>query len=75
MPVWAWMLVGIGALFALSAIVALGVAAILANMGREVADLAELEPWVSSPMTHAEHADVRERASITPGPTSRSRVP
>lgn len=49
MSVWLWILLGIVGLFALSLIVGLLVAAILANIGREFSQLIEFEPLASPP--------------------------
>jgi hypothetical protein len=49
MSVWLWILLGIIGFFALSLLVGLLVAAILANIGREFSQLIEFEPLESSP--------------------------
>jgi len=51
MSLWFWVVLGILGFFAVSLLVALLVAAILANIGREFGELIEFEPWESSPAT------------------------
>lgn len=51
MSVWLWMLLGITGFFAISLVVGLLVAAILANIGRAFSGLIEFEPLESSPFT------------------------
>lgn len=50
MSVWPWILLGIIGFLAVSLLVGLFVAAILANIGREVSALMELEPPDSAPL-------------------------
>jgi nitrogen fixation protein FixH len=50
MSVWLWMLLAITAFFAVSLVVGLLMAAILANIGRAFSGLIELEPLESSPL-------------------------
>jgi hypothetical protein len=49
MSVWLLILLGIIGLFAVSALVGLLLAAILANIGRAFSELTEFEPFESSP--------------------------
>lgn len=51
MSLWFWVLLGILGFFAVSLLVGLLVAAILANIGREFGELIEFEPLESSPPT------------------------
>ena len=51
MSVWLWVLLGIIAFFAVSFLVGLFLAAILANIGRAFSELVEFEPVESSPLT------------------------
>jgi hypothetical protein len=46
MSVWFWILAGMGGLLAVSLVVGVSVAAILANIWREFSRLVEFEPWV-----------------------------
>ena len=65
MSVWLWTVLGIIGFFAVSLLVALFVAAILANIGREFSQLIEFEPLGSSP--------VRDQAEST-SKTARQRL-
>jgi hypothetical protein len=51
MSLWFWVLLGILGFFAVSLLVGLLVAAILANIGREFGQLIEFEPLESWPAT------------------------
>jgi hypothetical protein len=53
MSVWLWILLGIIGFFAVSLLVGLLVAAILANIGREFSALIEFEPLMSAPRPDA----------------------
>jgi hypothetical protein len=50
MSVWLWILLGLIGFFAVSLLVGLLVATILANIGREFSQLMEFEPLESSPV-------------------------
>jgi hypothetical protein len=65
MSIWVWILLGIVGFFAVSLLVGLAVAAILANIGREFSELMEFEPLESSP--------VKDPAESTPK-TARRRL-
>jgi hypothetical protein len=52
MSLWLWVLLGILGFFAVSFLVGLAVAAILASIGREFSGLIEFESLESSPLTH-----------------------
>jgi hypothetical protein len=58
MSIWVWILLGIVGFFAVSLLVGLAVAAILANIGREFSELMEFEPLESSP--------AKDPAELTP---------
>jgi hypothetical protein len=53
LSVWLWILFGIIGFFAVSLLVGLLVAAILANIGREFSALIEFEPSTSAPLPDA----------------------
>ena len=53
MSVWFWVLLGIVGFFAVSFLVGLAIAAVLANIGREFSRLIEFEPSEAAPRTHA----------------------
>jgi hypothetical protein len=53
MSVWLWILLGIIGFFAVSLLVGVLVAAILANIGREFSALIEFEPLTSAPLPDA----------------------
>ena len=59
---WMWLLIGSGGFFLVSLVVGLAVAAILANLGREVSNVG-VEPWASSPLTRARDASAGGHAA------------
>jgi hypothetical protein len=68
MSIWIWLLIGTGGAFAVSLVVSLAVAAILARIGREVSELIEFESWPSSsptpsnePATHDAEKQIASR--------------
>jgi hypothetical protein len=70
MSVWLWILLGIIGFFAVSLLVGLLVAAILANIGREFSALIEFEPLTSAPLPDAAESrseTVQER-TVRPHP-------
>jgi hypothetical protein len=50
MSAWAWVIVGVGAAFGLSVLVALGLAAILGRMGQELSEALEPDSWTTAPL-------------------------
>ena len=50
MPLWAWTVIGAGALLGFSVLVGLAVGSILGSISREVSELLEMEPWSSAPL-------------------------
>jgi hypothetical protein len=53
MSVWVWVSLAIAGFFAVSLLVGLAVAAVLANIGREFSRLIEFEPLGAAPRMHA----------------------
>jgi hypothetical protein len=58
MSIWIWILIGTSGVFAVSFVVSLAVAAVLARIGREVSELIEFEPWAPSSVTPAKEAAI-----------------
>jgi hypothetical protein len=75
MSVWLWILLGIVGLFAVSLLVGLLMAAILANIGRAFSEL-ELGPFESSPLRDpAESISETTERRLAGAPTRGLRVP
>jgi hypothetical protein len=51
MPMWVWIVIGVGSFFGLSLLVGLGLAAILGTIGRQISELHETEDWAMLPPT------------------------
>ena len=62
MTVWLWVVVGVTAFGALSIVVGLAIAAILAQIGRDVSELleAELSATASAPLAREQTVEVEE---------------
>jgi hypothetical protein len=56
MSAWAWILVGVGALFTLSLLVGLALGATLRRMSTDLSGLIEHEQWIFSPLTRDDEA-------------------
>jgi hypothetical protein len=65
MSTWAWVGVGLGALFLISALLSLAVAAILGRIGREASELFESELWTRAPLTR-EHVEAKTKTASAP---------
>jgi hypothetical protein len=59
MPMWAWIVIGAGAVLGLSVLVGLAVGTVLGSISREVSELLEIEPWSSAPLTQEKTAAAR----------------
>lgn len=71
MSLWLWVLLGIVGFFAVSLLVGLAVAAILASIGREFSELIEFEPLESWPREHpADSATERSEQQFVGGRSS-----
>jgi hypothetical protein len=53
MPMWIWIAIGVGSFLGLSLLVALGVAAILGAIGRQISELHQTDDWATLPPTRA----------------------
>jgi hypothetical protein len=51
MPMWIWIVIGVGSFLGLSLLVGLGLAAILGTIGRQISELHETEDWAMLPPT------------------------
>ena len=59
MSVWVWVSLAIAGFFAVSLLVGLAVAAVLANIGREFSRLIEFEALAAAPRTRATESESR----------------
>jgi hypothetical protein len=73
MPVWVWIVVGLGSFLVLSLLVGLAVARILGTIGRRISELYEAEPWALPPTRPSkdvseqraeEEGDLREESEV-----------
>jgi hypothetical protein len=53
MPMWVWIVIGVGSFLCLSLLVGLGLAAILGTIGRQISELHETDDWAVLPPTRA----------------------
>jgi hypothetical protein len=60
MPLWLWIVIGLGLWFALSVLLRLALARLLGAVGREVSELYEPEEWAVRPPTRS-YCDVSEQ--------------
>jgi hypothetical protein len=51
MPMWVWIVIGVGSFLALSLVVGFALARILGTIGRQISDLYETEDWAMLPPT------------------------
>jgi hypothetical protein len=59
MPMWFWIMIGVGSFLGLSLLIGLAVARILGTIGREISGLYEMDDWAMLPPTRAAR-DVKE---------------
>jgi hypothetical protein len=60
MPMWVWIVIGVGSFLGLSLLVGFGLAAILGTIGRQISELHQTDDWTMLPPTRASH-EVSER--------------
>lgn len=51
MPLWAWLLIGVGVLIAVSLLIGLALARILGAISEDITTLYETEDWSGAPLT------------------------
>jgi hypothetical protein len=70
MPMWVWIVIGVGSFLGLSLLVGLGLAAILGSIGRQISELHETDDWAMLPPTRAsieaKEQQPQERAKPSP---------
>jgi hypothetical protein len=71
MPMWVWIVIGLGSFLGLSLLVGLGLAAILGTIGRQISELHETDDWAMLPPTRAaiepkEEQQPQEQAKPSP---------
>jgi len=66
MPMWVWIVIGVGSFLGLSLLVGFALAAILGTIGREISELHQTGDWAMLPPTHTskevEEQQPREQA-------------
>ena len=53
MPMWVWIVIGVGSFLGLSLLVGLALAAILGTIGRQISELHETDDWAMLPPARA----------------------
>jgi hypothetical protein len=53
MPMWFWIMIGVGSFLALSLVIGLALARILGTIGRQISGLYETDGWAMLPPTRA----------------------
>jgi hypothetical protein len=53
MPMWVWIMIGVGSFLGLSLLMAFALARILGTIGRQVGEMFETEEWTMLPPTRA----------------------
>ena len=51
MPMWVWIVIGVGSFLGLSLLVGFALAAILGRIGREISELHQTDDWAMLPPT------------------------
>ena len=59
MPMWFWIMIGVGSFLGLSLLIGLALARILGTIGRQIGELYETDDWAMLPPTRASK-DVEE---------------
>jgi hypothetical protein len=70
MPMWVWIVIGVGSFLGLSFLVGLGLAAILGTIGRQISELHETDDWAMLPPTRdsIEPKEQQPREQVKPSP-------
>jgi len=70
MPMWVWIVIGVGSFLGLSLLVGFGLAAILGTIGRQISELHQTDDWTMLPPTRAsiepKEQQPREQAKSSP---------
>jgi hypothetical protein len=53
MPMWVWIVIGVGSFLGLSLVVGFALAAILGTIGRQISELHQTDDWAMLPPTRA----------------------
>jgi hypothetical protein len=61
MPMWVWIVIGVGSFLGLSLLVGFGLAAILGTIGREISELHETDDWAMLPPTCASREEEEQQ--------------
>jgi hypothetical protein len=73
MPMWVWIVIGVGSFLGLSLLVGLGLAAILGTIGRQISELYEADDWAMLPPTRdsIEPKEEQPREQVKSSPVDR----
>jgi hypothetical protein len=63
MPMWVWILIGLGSSVGLSVLVGFALARVFRAIGRQISDLYESEAWATLPPTRAANEGVQRQSS------------
>jgi hypothetical protein len=75
MPMWFWIMIGVGSFLVLSLLIGLALARILGTIGREISGLYETDDWAMLPPTRAARdakEDQPEEVEAESSPVERS---
>jgi phosphate/sulfate permease len=61
MPMWVWIVIGVGSFLGLSLLVGFVLARILGTLGREISELHQTDNWAMLPPTRASKALAEEQ--------------
>jgi hypothetical protein len=64
MPMWIWIVIGIGSFVGLSLLIGFAFAQILGTIGREISELYETETWAALPPTRAASGKDQDPAEV-----------
>jgi hypothetical protein len=70
MPMWVWIMIGVGSFLGLSFLAGLALAAILGTIGRQISELHQTDDWTTLPPTRA-RKEVKEQQPEEPATSSR----
>jgi len=61
MPMWVWIVIGVGSFLGLSLLVGFAVAAILGTIGRQISEIQQTDDWAMLPPTRASKEEDKKK--------------
>jgi hypothetical protein len=61
MPMWVWIVIGVGSFLGLSLVVGFAVAVILGTIGRQISEMQQTDDWAMLPPTRASKEEDEEQ--------------